>query len=479
MKSWLLDRWHKPGGCAEVLNLSLPLIISIGAGSIQMFIDRIFLTWYSADAMAAALQAGITSFAIASLFLGTVSYVNTFVAQYTGAGLHQRIGTAVWQGIYLSTIAGLLTLLLISVTRFVFEWVGHEQVVRQYEIIYFRIMCIGALPLLMGSVLASFFTGRGDTKTVMLVNLGATFVNIVLDYLLIFGRFGFPRWGVAGAAWATVAAYLFSVVFYFGLFVRAKHRVKCDTLRGFRIDIELIIRILRYGLPNGVQFMFDVSAFAVFVMFVGKIDKTALAATSIAFGINTLAFMPMLGIGTAVSTLVGQALGKNRPLLAQRSTWSGFYLTYGYMTVLALGYWLVPGWFLYPFSIRADPSEFVVIKPMATNLLCFVAFYCLFDTGNIIFSAALKGAGDTRFVMVLSVVLSWLVMVFPSWAAVKYGYGLYVAWGFATAYVCILALVFLLRFLAGRWKSMRVIEVVPPKVLPETSHLPTIEIEAG
>lgn len=108
-----------------------------------------------------------------------------------------------------------------------------------------------------------------------------------------------------------------------------------------------------------------------------------------------------------------------------------------------------------------------------------MAFYCLFDSGNIIFAAALKGAGDTRFVMLLTVILSWVIVVFPSWWAMEYGYGVYVAWAFATAYVCILAIVFLLRFLAGKWKTMRVIDVMPPKVLPKMPQVPTADLSRG
>jgi MATE family multidrug resistance protein len=469
METQISQNKYPPGGCAEVLNLSLPLIISIGIGTIQMFIDRIFLTWFSADAMAGAMQGGITNFAIASLFLGTVSYVNTFVAQYTGAARHHRVGSAIWQGIYLAALSGLLMLMLALASGLLFRWVGHQPAVRQAEITYFRIMCIGAMPMLISSVLASFFTGRGDTKTAMLVSLASTVVNIVLDYLLIFGKFGFPRWGVAGAAWATVVSYVFSMAVYFALFARAEYRNVYGTLQNFRPDFDLIARILKFGLPNGLQFMLDVFAFAVFLVFVGRISTTALTATSIAFNINTLAFMPMLGIGTGVSILVGQALGKGQPALAQRSTWSGFYLTYAYMTILALGYWLLPQLFIFPFSIGADPAQFAEISPIIKNLLLFVAFYCLFDTGNIIFSAALKGAGDTRFVMFMTIILSWLVMVIPSWISIHYGLSVYVVWTFATAYVCILAIVFLLRFLAGHWKDMRVIEAVPPQPLPKLS----------
>jgi len=208
---------------------------------------------------------------------------------------------------------------------------------------------------------------------------------------------------------------------------------------------------------------------------VGRINKSALTATSMAFSINTLAFMPMLGFGMAVTILVGQSLGRNEPATAVRSTWSAFYLTYIYMTILALCYWLFPQIFIYPYRVGITDSDFAALEKMVRNLLLFVAFYCLFDTGNIVFSGALKGAGDTRFVMVITVVLSWVVMVVPSFFAVRNGKSLYWPWSFATAYVCILALVFLFRFLTGKWKNMRVIETAP-KVPPELPEVPTVGI---
>jgi len=424
--------------------------------------------------MAAAMQAGIASYGIASLFYGTVSYVNTFVAQYTGASQNNKIGPAVWQGIFIAVVAGILLLFLIPVAGQIFLWMGHSPDVRGYEVIYFKIMCINALPMLVAAALGGFFTGRGDTRTVMWVNVSAAATNIVLDYILIFGRLGLPSFGIAGAAWATVTSSVFIVAVYFYIFTRRQHREKFSTIKGFRFDSAIIRRLLRYGLPNGLQFMLDICAFAVFIMLVGRIGDTAMAATAVAFGINTLAFMPMLGIGIAVTTLVGQSLGRNEPSMAAKSTWSGFFITYGYMATIAMGYWLCPKVFLYPFSIGT--SNYAEIEPVAIKLLAFVAFYCLFDSGNIIFSAALKGAGDTRFVMFITIILGWLFMVVPTWLLVKSGYGVYWAWSFATAYVCILAVVFLLRFLQGKWTQMRVIEVVPAKILHKPPQVPTVEI---
>jgi MATE family multidrug resistance protein len=114
------------------------------------------------------------------------------------------------------------------------------------------------------------------------------------------------------------------------------------------------------------------------------------------------------------------------------------------------------------------------------RLLIFVAFYSLFDTGNLIFSAALKGAGDTKFVMFASVSLNWLIMVIPGYIAIKLRpgiSGLYWAWAALSAYVCVLAVLFLLRFLNGKWKSMRVIEAAPTPVPRIVPPVPTVEAD--
>ena len=190
--------------------------------------------------------------------------------------------------------------------------------------------------------------------------------------------------------------------------------------------------------------------------------------------------MPMIGFNMAVSTLVGRSLGQNRPDLAKRSTWTAASITICYMTIIAAGYWFFPRLFMFPFAFRADPAEFALVKPMVLKLLCFVAFYCLFDTGNLIFSGALKGAGDTRFVMYVSVGLNWLLMVVPSYFAIKLfkgPTGLYLAWMALTLYVCVLSFVFLFRFLSGKWKDMRVIETMPMDIPHNIPPIPTFETE--
>ncbi len=468
------------GGCGEVLGLAIPLILSTGAMTVQMFVDRMFLMWYGSDVMSAAAFGGIVSFTIFCFFLGIVTYVNTFVAQYDGAGRQNRIGPSIWQGVYFAVVAGAL----VAMTGFFAESIiglgGHEETVQQYEVTYFRILVIGAMPGLIPAALSCFYTGRGKTWTVMWVSIAATLLNIVLDYTLIFGNWGFPEMGIAGAALATVAASVLSTVIYCVLFAQKKYRKKYATLSGFRFDLELFSRLMKYGVPSGVQFMLDVLGFTVFIALVGRISTLCLAASSMTWQINSLAFMPMLGLNTAVCTLVGRYLGDDNPYLAQRSTWSAFAITMVYMVTLSCGYWLIPGVFMYPFKYGADIAEFAAVEPIVINLLIFVAFYCIFDSGTLIFSGALKGAGDTRFVMLLSVSLNWLIMVIPAYLAIRYLEGtkaLYLAWAALTGYVSVLAVCFLFRFLGGKWKSMRVIEAAPQAVPRNLPAVPAIEAE--
>lgn len=214
-----------------------------------------------------------------------------------------------------------------------------------------------------------------------------------------------------------------------------------------------------YLFLSGMQFFVDVAGFSLFIMFVGRLGIIPLAATNIAFNINALAFMPMIGMGIAVSILVGQNLGGNDADTAERSVYSGFHLTFLYMAFIAFLYVTVPDIFIRPFTPRIHPGNFEEIHAIAVVLLRFIAFYSLFDTMNIVFLSALKGAGDTRYVIKIITLVSVFVLIVPSYVfIVVLNRSVYSAWFIATAYVTVLGFTFLARFLHGGWKHIRVIE---------------------
>jgi MATE family multidrug resistance protein len=458
----ITHRWDAESGYREVLKLAFPLILSTGSITIQQFIDRMFLTWYSPEAIAAAAPGGIVSFTLQCLFIGTTAYVNTFVAQYFGAKQYDKIAQAVWQGIYFAIAAGIFFLSYIPLAKPIFNFAGHSPEVRILEIQYFKILCFGALPVFIIAAVSGFFGGRGETKIIMWVNIFATAVNIMLDYLLIFGHFGLPQLGIRGAAIATVIAGYTAAITIFLYMMKAKYRRKYSTLRNHKFDFELFKRLMRFGLPNGIHFMLDLTGFTLFVLLVGRFGTLELAATNITFNINHIAFMPMIGVGMAVEIIVGQRLGENQPKLARYGTYSALHITFLYIGTIAMTYVLFPKIYLLPFAAQADPGQFILIQRMTIILLYFVAFYSIFDTMNIIFACALKGAGDTRWVMITSVILSWITLIIPTYlASVVYNWGLYITWSFVTLYIVMLGIVFFLRFLGGKWESMRVIEEMP------------------
>ena len=209
------------------------------------------------------------NFAVMSLFIGMASYVGTFVAQYFGSGRLERVGPALWQGLYVALAGGILVMGIIPLARPLFDFIGHDAAVRKNEVVYFQYLCTGAVWVIASASLSGFFSGIGRTKIVMWVNIEMTAINILLDYLLIFGRWGLPEMGIRGAAIATVIAGFYNFIAYFAIIVRPFYNRRFHTLRGWRFERALFARLVRFGLPSGVQFFLDMVGFTAFISISG------------------------------------------------------------------------------------------------------------------------------------------------------------------------------------------------------------------
>lgn len=455
-----LRTWYRrPSGGAEVLALMLPLVISTSSWTVMQFTDRVFLVWHSEHALAAALPAGMLGFTLACFPLGLVSYVNTFVAQYHGAGRPRRIGLAIWQAVFLTLACSPLLLAPNWVARDIFAAFHHGPEILELEVVYFQAINFGSPAIILSAALSAFFTGRGKTRVVMVVDMASAMLNVVLDYAWIFGAWGFPEWGVAGAAWATVVSLWVKTAVYLVLFLQPEARRVFGTFSGCRWDRPLMRRLLWFGLPSGVQFLIEISGFTLLLFLLGQLGSLELAATSLAFNVNTLAFMPVYGAGIAASTLVGQRLGENRPDLAARATTTSFAIAAVYMAIFSLVYLLLPEQLLWLHErSNRGADDFAALRDLTVVLLRFVAAYCLFDAMYTVFSGALKGAGDTRFIMWTAAVIS-SIAVGVTWTGLQMAdFGLLACWATITAWICALGVVYWLRFLGGKWQTMRVIE---------------------
>lgn len=445
----------------ELLRVAVPLIVSSGSQSLMHVIDRIFLSWSSMDAVAASLPSGVLFWAVLSLPFGTATYTNTFVAQYTGAGRPERVTASLWQGVRFALLCGLLLSCCGPFAPQLLSWTGHGGALAQMEIEYFAASCYGALPALLSVVLSSFFGGRGRTSVIMYVHLISSVINGVFDYALIFGVGPFPELGIAGAAWGTNIANTVACGLFGWLALTAMRADNYPVWTTWRFDGELTRRMLRFGLPTGVQYLVDVGAFLLFTVFIGRLGTSELAATTIAFNLNSLAFIPMFGLGTAVLTVVGRRMGEQRPHEAARTAWCGFAVASAYMGVFIVLYLAAPHIMLKPYAVsgsREEIAQFAQIQPQVVMLLRFVALYSYFDAMAIVFGSAIRGAGDSQFSLWWTFGTSWTLMVLPTWWVIRMGGELQHCWWAVSVYIIVLGVGFLLRFLRGRWRTMSVIE---------------------
>ena len=286
----------KHGGFAEVFAIALPLILSNSCHAVNMFFDRLMLAKYSNEAVSAAFTGGLTNFTIACIFIGTIGYTGTFVAQYAGAGKPERIGCSVWQGLWMAVFGGLLLFTGIWWAEPLFSMFGHEPAIAAEEIRYFTVCCKGGWVYLATCALACFWTGRGKTITVLLVSFAITVFNLPLNYLFIFGWNWIPEMGTAGAAWGTVGSEFAGVIIYMLLFLRSSNRKKYKTGVPY-MDFSLLKRMLRFGLPSGIHLAVDLIAFNTFGLLLGCYGAAVHEASSITFGINNIALSPVIGIG--------------------------------------------------------------------------------------------------------------------------------------------------------------------------------------
>jgi len=449
--------------------LALPLMISTASWSVNLFVDRMFLFWHSPDEMAAAMPAGLTYFTLLCFPLGIALYVNTFVAQYVGANRPDRVGRIVWQGAWIGLAVAPVMVIAQPLAPWFFTLLGHPAPVVDYEAFYFQTLTFGALPGVVSAAFASFFTGRGETRVVMLVDCSSSGLNVALDYLWIFGLAGFPEMGIAGAGWATAVAQWAKAGAYWWLMTRPKHVTHYGILSGMRLDRPLMIRLLKFGTPNALHLFFEVTAFTTLNLLVGRLGPVPMAATTLAFNVNNLAWVPMIGLGIAVSTLVGQQLGRDRPSLAARATWTAYILGSAYMGTMAVLYIAVPNVWLLGHAAGASPEEFDAIRDLTVVLLRFVAVFCLADAMNMVFVSALRGAGDMRFVLTAAVTIAAMA-VGAAWIGLTYfDLGVYWAWTCVTGWVFMMGATYFARFLHGRWRTLRVIEP-EPSAEPHPEH---------
>ena len=455
----IAKRWNEPGGYKVVCKIGLPLVASMASSTIMQFTDRLFLSHYSLDAIAAAVPAGMPFLVILLSLMGVAEYAGVFIAQFVGAQLPEKVGKVLWQSLLISFTGALIFIAISFFSKGLFALAGHESRLQVMEVEYFRILCLGGgFPLVTAS-LSCFFSGRGQTRPVMVANIVAALVNIPMDYLLIFGKFGFPEMGIAGAALATVLGWVTGGLIMGLLVFRPKYEARYKVWSSRGLDVPMLLRILRYGIAGGIEYFLEFVGYTLFIFMVGSLGATQLAVSNIISSISSLGFLPCLGLHVATSSLVGQAMGRKDAVAAARVTGSALHLAVMYMGCMAFLFVAVPGAFMDLFRPGGMPmEEFVRIRAEGQVVLYFLAVYYIADAFTLVYYGCLKGAGDVWFVM-FSIAFGALCLVLGSIVSLHFfPTSLPALWVVFSLYIILLAIISGIRFKRGCWKKKRILE---------------------
>ncbi|HBZ69879.1 MAG TPA: hypothetical protein DEP35_09145 [Deltaproteobacteria bacterium] len=441
----------RAGGVREVASLAYPIVLTQLSQTAMHMVDCIFVGRLGAAQLGALGFAGIWLWTVFCVFSGCANGVQTFVSQAHGAGDEASCGRWAWQGIYAVVPAAAVVLLLFTQGADVFlRLLGTTPEIHDYALAYVRMRPLGFTCLAIWMVLASFFRGLGDTRTPLIATLAANTLNAFLAYGLVFGHFGLPAWGVAGAGAATsIAEAVGAALLFAALFGR---RVSRAFQTGpVAPDLRQIRRFLRTGAPIGGQWLLDMSAFALFTTLVARMGNASMAANQAMLSLLSLSFMQAVGISLAAMTLVGRYKGARDLDSAARSFRSAAKLG----LVLAAG---VAGLFVSApeFLLRLYVDDIRVLA-FGRSLLALGAAFQLFDCMAIVAAGSLRGAGDTRWPFLVQTSLAWTVRLPLAWLfAVTLGGGVVGAWYAEFVFVATLSAVLVLRFRSGAWRQVAI-----------------------
>ncbi len=397
-------------------------------------------------------------------FQSVVAYSGTFVAQYHGAGDASGERRSFFAGLWLTLISALCLWCLIPVGGWIFNLAGHAAHVVVREKAYYDVVMLGGFALCGQMAASGYFTGRGHTRLVFWVNLSGNALNVLLDWVLIFGCGPVPACGISGAAWATVAAQLFQMAVLCLLAWRDCRAARCAPRHGEAREVglrDLFMKMVRYGVPAGVYAALNLLSFAVFVLITGKVGDMAFAVSNAAFTVNYLLIAPIEGFSVAGGILVGQRMGADDPVEAGRAGNRIVVLSLTYVIVASASVLLfhrpIIDLFLSGGSAASGALDAAAFHALGLELfLLMVAWQC-FDTVDVVLSGTLKGAGDTRFVMIWMLACAfgvWLPLVFAVYA---WHPTMTALWGTMIVYVVLMFVGTVWRWTRGPWRKIRLI----------------------
>ncbi len=445
-----------------LLRLAWPVVLARATQGVVGFCDALMVSPLGEAPLAATTTGSLNTYAFMILPVGTAFIVQSFAAQLRGRGDLEAVRRYAWYGLVLAAAAAVIALVATPFLPRLVRLFGYAPEVERLMTAYISIRLLSVAAVVGTEALGNWYGGLGNTRLSMIAGVVTMVTNVAANWLLIEPRFGLPGYGVAGAAWASALASWLGFAVVLAAFVRGYGYQRIGPLG--RLRTSELVRVLRFGIPNGINWFLEFAAFVLFInVVVGHLGTTVLAAFNVVMQLNSLAFMPAFGLATAGSILVGEAIGRG----AKSEVWPIVRMTGAvaslWMGSVAILYFSVPVTLTGIFRPRDTSAD--ELLALGAKMLAMSAFWQLFDALSMTLSEALRAAGDTAWCMTARIVLAWVMFTPAAWAAVLvFGGGVTTVMVSLIAYVGILAAAFSFRFASGRWKEIDLVGAEPTLV---------------
>ncbi|MBR2287407.1 MAG: MATE family efflux transporter [Clostridia bacterium] len=444
---------------SDVVRIAWPGFVELILTQLASMVDLMMVgsiggaehTVLGAQALSAVGLTNQPKFLLMAAFIAMNTGVTAMVARCKGTGEREKANLVVRQGLLFTFVSTLiLSIIGIIFSRPMVIFMGStEETVTLWATQYLQIQLAGFLTMALTSTITAALRGVGDSRSSMIYNLIANAVNVVFNYLLIYGNFGFPEMGVAGASIATVIGQLVAFVIALGIILRGNGFLKLEMKKGFRWHAETMGDLLHIGLPSMVEQLLMRVGMIVFSITVASLGTLAFATHQICMNIQALSFMLGQAFAISSTTLVGQSLGKQRPDMAEA------YCSRCQRIGMVISLLLTLLFALFGGQIVAMYNQDPQIIAMGRTIMLFLAFVQPFQASQFIVAGGLRGAGDTRATAVITTITMMIIRPVLALILVAMGLGIYGAWIALAADQMTRTLLVFVRYRRGKWKTIR------------------------
>ena len=384
----------------ELSKLALPLVFAQLAQNATSFVDAIMVGRLGNESLA-AITLGSTVFHFVNIVLcGVMFAVSPIVSQATGAGDHERSSRALCHGLWLGLVLFVPAVIFYWNAYPILIWLDQPPETAQASCDYLRAISWGSLPSLWLMASRGFLEGKSDIRPIMVIFFCGIFLNIALNYVLMFGKFGFPELGLVGTGYAS--SVVLAVMFLAAIsYIRIGYRASNVFGQLFGIRMPMIWELLQVGMPIGMTLGFEMSMFSAAAIAMGTLGSDALAAHHIALQTASISFMIPLGMAIATSVRVGQAIGREQPRAAEVAGHVGMLSCVAVMCVSAVVFWCFPRLIIGMYINPSNPVNASVVES-AASFLAIAALFQIFDGLQVGANGALRGIKDTTASMILT-----------------------------------------------------------------------------